>query len=466
MLNAFRRRQSTQSQPIAPGPCNNLFQQIFAVRRDPLGVLLDAQHRYGDVVRFEALGYVSHLLCHPDAIRHVLQENSRNYPKSVSYDLMKPMMGEGLLTSDGDFWRRQRRLSQPAFHRQRIGAFAAIMTRITEDMLDRWQPVAARGQWLDVSAEMTRLTLSIVSKTLFNTDVGVESNIVGKAITVAFKEFDRRLAALFALPDFVPTPSRRRLKKAIQTLDHVVYRIIEERRRSGEDIGDLLSMLVFARDEETGESMNDKQLRDEVMAIFLAGHETTANALNWIWYLLSKHPTVERRLHNELATVLGGRPPTLEDLPKLSYTTMVIEESLRLYPPAWVIERRSIAADQIGPYAIPPGSTIILSQYITHRHPACWENPESFDPERFTPERVAARPRFAYFPFGGGPRICIGNNFAMMELQLVLATIAQRYRLALVPGHPIEPEPMITLRPRYGILMDLVPRTEAETLRD
>jgi cytochrome P450 len=372
---------------------------------------------------------------------------------------MKPMMGEGLLTSDGDFWRRQRRLSQPAFHRQQIGAFAGTMTSIAEEMLERWQPVAARGQLIDVSAEMIRLTLSIVSKTLFNTDVGAEANTVGEAITVAFKEFDRRLAALFTLPDVVPTPSRRRLHNAIQTLDRVVYRIIEERRRAGEDIGDLLSMLVFARDEETGESMSDKQLRDEVMAIFLAGHETTANALNWIWYLLSKHPAVERRLHDELAAVLGGRIPTLEDLPKLSYTTMVIEESLRLYPPAWVIERRSIAADQIGPYVIPPGSTIIPSQYITHRHPAFWDNPEGFDPERFTPERVAARPRFAYFPFGGGPRVCIDNNFAMMELQLILATVTQRYRLALVPGHPVELDPMITLRPRYGILMDLVPRT-------
>jgi cytochrome P450 len=305
---------------------------------------------------------------------------------------------------------------------------------------------------------MMRLTLTIVCQTLFSSDISTEADEVGQALTTVLKHTIDRMQSLFDLAEILPLPENRRFYEALRTLDQVVYGMIKERRRSGRDTGDLLSMLVFARDEETGQSMSDKQLRDEVMTIFLAGHETTANALGWTWYLLSRHPEVTRRLEAELAEVLDGRTPTLDDLSKLNYTSMVIQEAMRLYPPAWIIGRNAVEADQIDGYDIPADSSIILSPYVTHRHPGFWDNPEGFDPERFSPQQTKDRPYFAYFPFGGGPRLCIGNNFALMEAKLVLATVAQRYRLELVPGHPVEPEPLVTLRPKYGLLMTLRPR--------
>lgn len=306
---------------------------------------------------------------------------------------------------------------------------------------------------------MMRLTLTIVCLTLFTSDISDEASDVGQALTVVLRHANNRISSLFPLPENFPTEENYRFQQALKTLDRVVYNLINERRQSGEDTGDLLSMLVFARDEETGESMSEKQLRDEVMTIFLAGHETTANALSWTWYLLSKHPDVERRLDAELKEVLGGRVPTLFDLKNLKYTLQVLNETMRLYPPVWEIGRENIGTDQLGGYDIPSNSTIILSAYVTHRHPDFWENPEGFDPERFSPEHSGNRPQYAYFPFGGGPRTCIGNNFALMEAQLVIADIAQKYRLELVPGHVVEPEPMITLRPRNGILMTLHPKS-------
>ncbi len=280
---------------------------------------------------------------------------------------------------------------------------------------------------------------------------------MGKALTIALHRAEEVSQSLIPIPLSVPTPSNRRVQSAIRTLDKVVYGMIEERRRSGEDRGDLLSMLMAARDADSGETMNDQQLRDEVMTLFVAGHETTANALTWTWYLLAKSPPVARRLRAELDQVLGGRAPTVDDLPKLPYLLQVVQEALRLYPPAWLIGRTPIQDDEIAGYHIPAGSTIMMSQYVTHRHPDFWEQPEGFDPDRF-----AAHPPPAYFPFGGGPRVCIGNNFALIEARLVLATVAQRYRVELVPGHPVEPESMITLRPRYGVQVTLRPYQPAQ----
>ena len=343
---------------------------------------------------------------------------------------------------------------QPAFHRKQLATFGRLMTTATESMLERWQNAGASKQSLDVAEEMMRLTLRIVGQALFSIDLSDETDTVGQAFT----------ALMTPLMDYIyhpvpplgfPTPRNRRIQHYIRTLDEVVQVIITEHRRSGADKDDLLSMLLAARDEETGEGMNDRQVRDEVMTLLLAGHETTSNALSWAWYLLSQHPDAESCLHTELEQVLGGRTPTVEDLPRLTYTRMVLEETLRLYPPAVGFNRKAMADDEVGGYFVPAGTLIWLSPYMTHRHPDFWENPEVFDPERFSPERSAGRLHFAHFPFGGGPRLCIGNNFAMMEAQLVMATIAQCYSLRMVPGHQVEPEALLTLRPRHGLPMTL-----------
>jgi cytochrome P450 len=444
-----------QQRAIAPGPRTPPWRLLLPNNNSPLDFLLTNQRTYGDVVRFEFFGNVVHLLVHPDAIKYVLQDNNRNYPKSETYNQMKSLLGNGLVTSEGNFWLKQRRLAQPAFHRQRIASFGTSMTDATERMLTQWQPIAERGESFDLSAEMMSLTMQIIAKTMFSADLSQESAAIGRDVSAAFTTWNALTEARIKLPEWLPTPNRHRFNTAMATLDKLMYRFINERRVSGDDPGDLLSMLMNARDEETGEGMSDQQLRDEVLTIFLAGHETTSNALTWTFYALSQHPEVERRLRVELAEVLGGRTPTMADLPNLKYTLLVLEESMRLYPPVWSIERRNLEDDRVGGYYIPAGSYIVLSQHVTHRHPAFWENPDVFDPERFTPERAATRPRFAYFPFGGGPRQCIGNNFALMEAQLILATVLQHYRLSLVPGHPVVPEPMITLGQRHGMYMTL-----------
>lgn len=408
----------------------------------------------GDVVRYELPMGTAVMLRHPDHVKHVLQDNHTNYGKGRGADKLRILLGNGLLTSEGDFWRRQRRLSQPAFHRQRLAGLASAMVEEAAAMLDRWEPLVKSGRAFDVAAEMMRVTLAIAAKTLFGVDVSAHTEAVAKAMAVAVEDLSRRTLSLFDVPIRIPTPNNVRLRRAIRALDGMVFGIIEARRRAGGDTGNLLSMLMLAKDEETGESMTDAQLRDEVMTLILAGHETTANALSWACFLLSKHPPARRRLGEELERVLGGRAPTLEDLPKLPYARMVIEETMRLYPPAWMIGRRALGEDEAGGYRIPARSIVIVSPYLTHRHRAYWENPEGFDPERFDPQRVAAapaRPRYAYFPFGGGPRVCIGNSFALMEAHLLLATVASRCRLDLVPALPVEPAPLLTLRPRSGV---------------
>jgi cytochrome P450 len=424
------------------------------MHRDPLGFIL-ATRRYGEVVGMRFVFSPAYLIYHPDDVRHVLQENHFNYNKDLfTYHVMRPVLGNGLFTNDGDSWLHQRRLAQPAFHRKRLATYAALMAEATDAMLASWQARREADEPLDIDEEMMRLTLRIVGQALFSIDLAGETSTVGQSVTTLVKLLGDYVYAPFP-PISVPTSRNRHMQAAIHELETVTADIIKERRAHNADTGDLLSMLLLARDEETGEGMNDRQVRDEVMTLLLAGHETTANTLTWTWYLLSQYPQVESRLHAELAMVLGGNAPTLEHLPQLTYTSMVLQEALRLYPPIWVLSRKALADDELGGYHIPQGSMVVLSPYVTHRHPAFWEQPEVFDPDRFTPERVAARPHFAHFPFGGGPRLCIGNNFALMEAQLVLATVAQRYRLRLVPGHPVVPEAKITLRPRYGMPMTL-----------
>jgi cytochrome P450 len=367
----------------------------------------------------------------------------------------KRLLGEGLLTSEGEFHLRQRRLAQPAFHRQRIAGYAATMVEYTARACDQWRV----GETRDVAREVMRLTLAIAGKTLFDADVEGEADEIGKALTTTFELFNSLTLPFAQLLERLPLPATRRFQKARERLDSTIYRIINERRASGEDRGDLLSMLIAARDEEgDGSGMTDEQLRDEAMTIFLAGHETTANALTWTWYLLSQHPEIEARFHAEVGGVLKGELPTAEDYPRLRYTEMVFAEAMRLYPPAWIIGRRALGDYQIDGYTIPARSILLLSQYVTHHDERFFPDPFRFDPERWTPEARESRPKFSYFPFGGGPRLCIGESFAWMEGALVLATIAQRFRMRLTPGHPVEMQPLVTLRPKHGMRMALEAR--------
>jgi cytochrome P450 len=410
----------------------------------------------GDVVRYRFVAWPTIFLNHPDYIKHVLQENNRNYSKDViSNQLLKAVLGTGLLTNDGESWLLRRRLVQPAFHRQRIAGLCDLMASAATAMLDRWETRPGSRAELDVASEMMGLTLRIVGLALFGTDMNGEVETVGRSFTTILNFMTGAMYQPFVMLPGVPAQGKRQFRAACRELDQVVYRIIAERHRSGGERDDLISMLLHARDEETGESMNDRQLHDEIITLLLAGHETTAVALTWTWYLLSMHPSVERRLHDELHTVLAERTPTANDLPHLTYTRMVIEEAMRLYPPVWSILRRAVADDDIGPYHVPAGTSIFISPYAVHRHANFWEDPEAFDPERFTPERSTGRPHFAYVPFGGGPRQCIGNTFAMTEAQLILATIAQRYRLRPVNARAVEPNPLITLRPKGGLPVQL-----------
>jgi cytochrome P450 len=426
---------------------------------EPLDVLLAGAQTYGDVVRFRVGPFQFHLVNHPDHIRYVLQEHSQNFVKSVSATGLRWLLGDGLLSSDGPTWLRQRRLAQPAFHRQRLAALAGTMVDATTAMLDRWRADAASrdgAPGFDVADEMMRLTLTIVARTLFGADVTRDVERVRAALEDAVRYIDARIAGPVHLPRWVPTATTRRAMRAKATLDAVVGGIIAARRAHPDDAAsDLLAMFLAARDERTGAGMTDVQVRDEVQGLMVAGHETTATLLAWTWYLLSRNPDAARRVHAEVATVTGGRPPTAEDLPRLKYTAMVIDEALRLYPPAWMIERRALADDEIGGYSIPAGTMVMISPYVMHRHALYWDNPEGFDPERFAPTREATRPRFAFIPFGGGPRQCIGNGFALMEAQLVLATVSQRYALDLVPGHAVDPVTLVTLRPRRGVRVTL-----------
>jgi cytochrome P450 len=437
-----------------PGPPGLPFLgNVLDAWRDPLALFVGSRGRYGDLVRFKFGPLDYYLVSDPDLVHHVLVENHKAYVKSRNYAGLKLVLGQGLLTSEGDFWRSQRKLAQPAFHRQRMSGFVDSMAGDTAAMLERWD--ALPDAPIDAHAEMMRLTLRIVGHTLFSTDVDGEASAVGAALNHALAWTNHYVEALISVPPWVPTPENLRFKRSKKTLDDMVFRIIDARQKSGEDAGDLLGMLMAVRDEETREGMTARQLRDEVMTLVVAGHETTANLLAWAFYLLSEHPDVARRVKAEVDEVLGDRVPVLADLPRLGYTKRVLEESLRLYPPAWVFERQAILDDVLGGFRIPKGSILGISPWCIHRSPALWDDPERFDPERFLPDAVAARPKFAYLPFGGGPRFCIGNGFAMMEAQIIVAMIVQRWSLALVPGHPVVPDPLVTLRPRHGMQMTL-----------
>lgn len=428
---------------------------MLGFMRDSLGLLSRLAREYGDIVTYRNGPEQVTLLTHPDHIRDVLVTHQRNFTKSRALQWAKFILGEGLLTSEGDMHVRQRRLAQPAFHRQRIPTYGATMVAYAQRLQDGWQD----GDTREIDQEMACLTLAIASKTLFDADVEDDAKDIGVALNTIISQFPRFILPWSHLLGKLPLPSNRQAAQARQFLDTVIYRIIRERRQSGADRGDLLSMLLAARDDEgDGQGMSDQQLRDEAMTILLAGHETTAMALTWTWYLLSQHPAVEAQLHAELHTVLAGRLPTAEDVPQLRYTRMVLAESMRLYPPAWIIGRRAINAYAVDAYVLPARSIVVVSPYITQRDARFFPNPTVFDPQRWTPEAEATRPRFAYFPFGAGARQCLGEGFAWMEGILTLATLAQQWQMRLVPGCPVALRPLITLRPRHSIRMTLQQR--------
>ncbi|MGB8506817.1 MAG: cytochrome P450 [Pyrinomonadaceae bacterium] len=440
-----------------PGPKKKLLGNIFAFRRDPLEFLTRLARDYGDITHFKIGPNDFYFLNHPDLIRDVLVTNHDKFHKGRALQRAKRLLGEGLLTSEGEHYRRQRRLAQPAFHRARVASYGEAMTALADHNTARWRD----SQTLDISAEMTRLTLAIVGKTLFDADVESDADEVGEALTEVMELFGYLMLPYAEILEKLPLPAKRRFQRARARLDAIIYRIVDERRASGVDRGDLLSMLLLAEDAEgDGGGMSNEAVRDEAMTLFLAGHETTANALTWVWYLLAQNGEVEARLHAELDRVLeDGKTPTAEDLPRLAYTEMVVAESLRLYPPAWAVGRLAVKDYEVGGYHIPKGGLVLVSQYVMQRDARYFPEPERFDPERFRPAAKESRPQFAYFPFGGGPRRCIGESFAWMEATLLVATIARRWRMRLVPGHKVELSPRITLRPgKGGVLMTLEKR--------
>lgn len=450
---------------------------VFDALRDPLDLFMQGTRDHGDVVGFRMLHYEYVLLTNPEAIRHVLVENHKNYEKSRNYIGLKQVIGQGLVTSEGELWRRQRKLAQPAFHRERIQSFVEAMSECTADMLARWE----QEDQLDVHKEMMRLTFRVVGRALLSRDLDGDASAIGEALTIGLHWANDYAETLFPIPPSVPTLKNMRLKKAMKTFDDLIFRAIDERRREGHK-NDLLSMLLEARDEETGEAMSDKLLRDELITMVSAGHETTANALSFALYLLSKHPEWLRAVRDEAKSVLGDRLPEIDDVKKLVTASMVIEETMRLYPPVWVFERRALEEDRFEDFVIPKDATVGISPYVLHRSSKHWENPEGFDPTRFEPRAKEApssrqsradgpgprhaggmtgRHKYAYMPFGGGPRTCIGNVFALTEATIVLAMIARRFRMDLLPGHTMELDALVTLRPKGGLPMQVREHKEA-----
>jgi cytochrome P450 len=441
------------SHKSVPGPSGlPLVGNILELRsKGLLQFYQDAWQAYGDVARFQMGPLTVYQFVRPEHVQHILVKNQANYLKAFSHEKLRVPLGMGILTNEGKSWRKQRRLMAPTFTPKAVTQYAKLMLAETDRMLERWQARPA-GEPLAINLEMMRLTMSIISRSMFDIDIDEEFAEVGQALTFILEFANKRTISLVDPPLFLPTPLNQGLKRALKTLDDFLYGIITERRRQPAR-DDLLSRLMQAHDPETGQAMSDQQLRDEMLIIFFAGHETTATLLTWTWVLLSKHPEEEEALHGELQRVLAGQSPTLDDVGDLTYTRMVLDEALRLYPPVAITARDAVADDEIDGYPISAGSMVSLNPYLTQRHPEFWEKAGAFYPEHFTPERVEARPRYAYFPFGAGPRICLGKHFALLEAILALSEVAQRTRLRLLPGQSIEPVWSGTLRPEGNILM-------------
>ncbi|NBU98855.1 MAG: cytochrome P450 [Spirochaetia bacterium] len=442
----------TEQNKIAPGPPgffpSGKYAKIF--KKDPMELFMRINNDFGSTASFSIFGIRITTITNPSDVKYVLQENSSNYKKSITYNELKHILGQGLLTSEGSFWKRQRRISQPAFKKSMIEGFAVIVLEEIDKVLKSYE----NKRFTDISEDMMKITFTVVGKALFQKDLGERAEIIGNALETSLEMVLDRIQTLFKFPLTIPTPTNNKLNRAINTMKSVVDEIILERRKSGGGQGDLMDFLMFTKDEETGETMTDSQIRDEVLTFLLAGHETTSNALSWTFYLLSLHPDIRNKVREEVYPVMrtGLGYSSLENLP---YTRNVIQEAMRLYPPIWIIERTPIKDDIIGGYKIPAGSVVSISINSLHKDKDYWTNPEGFDPERFNPENSAGRHGYSYLPFGGGPRICIGNHFAMMEATLILASIVHHYDLNLTSLANVLRNPVITLRPKNGIEMSL-----------
>ena len=423
-----------------------------AFLQDPLAFQLSARERFGDVFRFRIGPLLIHFLYHPEFVHHVLVEHQKNYLRGWQYHRLRKLFGPNLVVSEGDIWRRHRRMAQPAFHRQRMAGYAEVMVDATASMLAGWRDMDSKAGTVDIGRAMTRLTLAIASRTLFDRDVSQEADAVGQAFSTVGNYLELQFNHPFTTPpNWMPTPTSLKFKRAARVLNAIVLELIRQRRSDNSDRGDLLSMLIAARDEDTSGGMTDDELRSEVLTFLLASHETTATALTWTWYLLASHPSTQQAVRDEIDSVVGGRPPAVEDLPSLRLTRQVLEESMRLFPPIWAIPRQASSDDEIGGYRIPAGSTVVVSPYVTHRHPAVWEEPDKFDPARFSAENARLHPKGSFFPFLSGPHQCIGQDFAMLEMQFVLAIVLQSFNVEIRPEQEIEPTASIVLRPSCPI---------------
>jgi cytochrome P450 len=437
--------------PFPPGPePHPLVGNLPEFRNNPLEFLTRCARRFGDIAHYRILNVNVFLLSHPDWIEQVLTGDYHSFTKGRILRVNRLMLGNGLIINEGDDWMHQRRLIQPAFHRSRMADYAGIMVAFTQRLAAAWQV----GQTVDILSEMKRLTLEIIAKVLFDADISSQAGVFGKALQIFLEEFAARTHSGILLPERIPTPGNLRLQKAVRRLDEIVYRMIQQRRTSGEAHDDLLTLLLEASDER-GSRMSDQQLRDEVMNILLAGHETTALTLTWTWYLLAKYPEAEKRLFAEVDEVLGGRPPEISDIPNLPYTDWILKEALRLYPPAWCLTRVALHGCEIGGYVIPAGASLSVSQWVMHRDPRYFDDPDTFTPQRWENDLIKHLPAFVYFPFGGGPRQCLGYAFAMTEAVLIIAALASKFRFGLVPGYPVVPWPSITLNPKHGVKMTI-----------
>jgi cytochrome P450 len=428
------------------------FKKSLELKTDTIGFFVSQFEELGDFIHFNLLGLNIYLLRDPGLIRYVLQENNSNYTKSIFYKELERLVGKGLLTSEGHEWKKNRRLTQTAFKKSSIEGFSRIFFEESEIIVGQWKS----NSEIDMSKEMMRLTFRIVGRALFSAKLDEDAHIVDQSLGVALEEVTHRIQSTIKIPFSIPTPRNRRLKKAVQELDAVVNKIISTRIQSGERVKDLLDTLIYARDEDTGQGLSPGQIRDEVITFLLAGHETTSNALTWTFYLLSEHPEIRKKVIEEIQNNIPSKGEiSILDLEKLNLTSRVLQESMRLYPPAWVIERNAIGEDTLGNVKISAGSLVSICTYAVHRNPKHWYNPEQFDPDRFLPENETKRHNFAYIPFGGGPRICIGNNFAFTEAMMILSSVLRVYEPLVSIGHKVEKEPLVTLRPKYGMKMNL-----------
>lgn len=444
------------ARPIPTPPGKLFLGNLLELRHDTLNILVKYSREIGDVVRIRLGPRELFFINNPNYFEHILQKNHLNYTKETrAWNKLRPLFGDGLLTSFGPKWLQQRRTMQPAFHRQRIENLSNIFINKTIELADRWSSNIYRNRPINVAEEMMRLTFRIVTATMFSEDLKKEVDTVYWALTQILQYASQSYGRILDFPLWFPTPRNHRVKSGLKALNKIVYELINKRRNHKSAQLDLLAMLMEARDPETGKGMSDEEIRDQVMTIFMTGHETTALALTWTWYLLSVFPNAEQKLYSELKSVLGRRIPTLEDLQKLKYTNRVFKETLRLYPPIWVFGRKTKEPDVLGEYQIPGGSTVFISPYVMHRNSKYFENPEGFDPDRFTTEQIHPPPPFTYIPFGGGPRLCIGRDFALLEFQIIISILAQQFKLSLLPGHVVEKDPSMTLRPRRGMFMTI-----------